>query len=103
VSRLRHALDSDGAEQLVRSSVTVERFVFATAYIMRKLEEADALTVDVEVAGVQVSVRSPAASPEVVVVSEDAGKTWRQPLEDRPALDEAARPQAEARPDLRVA
>jgi hypothetical protein len=44
---VRKLLQRDGAEQLVLGSVTLERFVFVTAYIMRKLAEADAFTVEV--------------------------------------------------------
>jgi hypothetical protein len=82
---LRHDLDSDGPERLVASSVTVERFVFLTAYIMRKLKEADALTLDVTTSKWPVSKFLCVAPPphrKWFAVSEDAGKSWRQPLEN---------------------
>ena len=47
-SRFREAVDEEGIDRLVaRRSPLIERFVFVTAYMMRKLAEAQWLTVDV--------------------------------------------------------
>jgi hypothetical protein len=81
---LGRALDRERAERLVQSFVTVERFVFMTAYIMRKLNEADVLTVEVTESKWPVT-KFPCVVPPPhrawFAVSED-GETWRQPIED---------------------
>jgi hypothetical protein len=94
VLRLRQAIDSDGLEGLALRSVTVERFAFVTAYIMRKLWEAEALTLDVTEFKWPVSKFPCVKAPphrSWFAVSND-GKTWRQPLEDHYDL---ARPNRE--------
>ncbi len=82
---MRRALDADGPERLVQTTVTVERFVFLTAYIMRKLDEAEFLTRDVTESKWPVT-KFPCVVPPPhrawFAISEDEGKTWRQPLED---------------------
>ena len=84
VLRLRRAIDTDGAERIVQTTVTVERFAFLTAYIMRKLKEADVLTRDVTESKWPVT-KFPCVVPPPhrawFAVSED-GEAWRQPLED---------------------
>ncbi|MEJ7893340.1 MAG: hypothetical protein WKF94_11940 [Solirubrobacteraceae bacterium] len=61
----------------------IERFAFVTAYIMRKLQEADALTEEVMGSRWSVAVyRNPTQTPRRpwFRVSED-GRSWRQPIE----------------------
>jgi hypothetical protein len=92
---VRQALDANGAAQLVRSSVTFERFFFVTAYIMRNLKEADALTLDVIESSwpvVRFASIKPPPHRKWFAVSYDRGQTWRQPLEQHYDL---ARPNAE--------
>jgi hypothetical protein len=45
--RLREALEQQGREYYAARPAYVERYAFVTAYEMRKLEDADALTLDV--------------------------------------------------------
>jgi hypothetical protein len=45
--RLRDLIDADGPEVVVSRSVSLEKFVFVTAFMMRKLAEADELTYEV--------------------------------------------------------
>ena len=89
---MRRALESDGPELVVQSSVTVERFVFVTAYIVRKLKEADVLNRDVTESK-WVVTRFPCITPPPhrawFALSEDDGKTWRQPLEQHYDLGRA--------------
>jgi hypothetical protein len=92
---MRQALDANGAAQLVRSSVTFERFFFVTAYIMRKLKEADALTLDVIESSwpvVRFASIKPPPHRKWFAVSYDRGQTWRRPLEQHYDL---ARPNAD--------
>ena len=59
--------------------------MFVSAYVARKLKEADALTLDVTESMWPVSrcrcIKSP-PHRKWFAVSYDEGKTWRQPLED---------------------
>jgi hypothetical protein len=82
---LRRALEEDGGDRLVQSSVTVERFLILTAYIMRMLKDADLLTREITESKPPVTKFPCVVRPghrELFAISEDAGKTWRQPLED---------------------
>jgi hypothetical protein len=86
---LRELLDSEGVEWVVAHSASLERFAFVTAYIMRKLAEGEALTVDVTGTNWRVT-EFPCIQPlprrSWFKISED-GKTWRQPLEQYYDLD----------------
>src|SRR5215211_1906143 len=95
-SRLREFIDERGVEWVVKHSAQVERFTFVTAYIMRKLHEADVLTQEVTESTLRV-VEFPCMKPPPhrrwFQISEDR-KNWRQPLEQH------LRPRsAEGRPD----
>ncbi len=46
-SRLREALEQEGRERYASRRAYVERYAFVTAYEMRKLEDAEALTLEV--------------------------------------------------------
>jgi hypothetical protein len=46
-SRLREALEQEGRDYYAARPAFVERYAFVTAYEMRKLEDAEALTLDV--------------------------------------------------------
>jgi hypothetical protein len=46
-SRLREALEQQGRDYYAARPAYVERYAFVTAYEMRKLEDAEALTLDV--------------------------------------------------------
>lgn len=91
--RLRQARESDRVETLVSRTVTLERFAFLTAYVARKLSEGNALTLEVTQSRCRVS-RFPCiqAPPhrKWFSVSEDGGKTWRQPLEQHYDLGRGA-------------
>lgn len=81
---LRRRLDTRGVEEVLRGSVFVERFVFVTAYIMRKLSEADALTqevLDFPSPTIVYPCTIPPAPRYWFATSED-GTTWRQPIAD---------------------
>lgn len=83
-SRYGEAIDAEGLHHLVaRRSPVIERFVFVTAYVMRKLDEADWLTVDVTRRGWKVQAftcTNPPPHRRWFVTSPD-GNEWRQPLE----------------------
>jgi hypothetical protein len=82
-ARIRERIEEEGAERLAQHSVLIERFVFVTAYMMRKLTEAVALTEEVKTSKWPVS-EFPCTQPPPhrtwFRISKD-GKTWRQPLE----------------------
>jgi hypothetical protein len=93
LGRLNAFLDEHGVEWAVKHSVQIERFAFVTAYIMRKLDEADALTRDVtdsEWPVVEFPCLSPPPHRKWFLVSEDL-KTWRQPLEQHYDLSTRSR------------
>jgi hypothetical protein len=83
-ARFREAVDEEGIDRLVaRRSPLIERFVFVTAFMMRKLEEAQWLTVDVTQRGWHVrafACTSPPPHRRWFVISHD-GNEWRQPLD----------------------
>jgi hypothetical protein len=87
---LRRRLDEAGLGKVVLSSVAIERYVFLTAYVMRKLKEAGALTEDVTKSMWPV-MRYPMTDPVPprawFLLSED-GQTWRQPLDQHYDLGE---------------
>jgi hypothetical protein len=88
-ARMRESIEKDGAERLAQHSVVVERFVFLTAYMMRKLREAIALSEEVMDSKLRVSefaCTEPPPHRTWFRVSED-GQTWRQPLEAHYDLD----------------
>jgi hypothetical protein len=81
--RLRDLIDADGPEVVVSSSVSLEKFVFVTAFMMRKLAEAHEVTQDVTTSHwpvIELPQTSPPPDRSWFRVSSD-GKTWRQPLE----------------------
>jgi hypothetical protein len=87
---MRKRIEKDGAERLAQHSVLIERFVFLTAYMMRKLRDAIALSQEVtEESKLRVSefdCTQPPPPRTWFRISED-GKTWRQPLEAHYDLD----------------
>jgi hypothetical protein len=89
-SRLREAVDEEGIDRLVaRRSPLIERFVFVTAYMMRKLAEAQWLTVDATQSGWQVQAfpcTSPPPHRRWFVTSPDTNQRW-QPLDQYYDLD----------------
>ena len=89
-SRLREAIDAEGIDRLLaRRSPLIERFVFVTSYMMRKLDEARWLTVDVTRRGWQVQAfpcTSPPPHRRWFVTSPD-GNQWSQPLDQHYDLD----------------
>lgn len=90
---LRGWIDKAGVEKVVRLSVSVERYVFLTAYIMRKLNEVEALTQEVVqsrwvVTGFKATAPVP---PRYWFLISEGGRTWRQPLEQHFALDQGTR------------
>lgn len=93
-SRLREAIDKEGIDRLLaRRSSLIERFVFVTAYMMRKLDEARWLTVDVTRRGWQVQAFPCTSSPphrRWFVTSPD-GNQWSQPLDQHYDLDSPRR------------
>jgi hypothetical protein len=86
--RLRRLLDGDepgcnGPEDLVMRSMALEKFAFVTAYMARKLSEAEELTLEVTESEWPVQefrCTVPPAHRKWFAISEDRG-TWRQPLE----------------------
>jgi hypothetical protein len=79
-ARMRERIDKDGAERLAQHSVMVERFAFLTAYMMRKLKEAIALSREVTRSKWDVREFEQAAPPPPLTwfrISED-GETWRR-------------------------
>lgn len=90
---LRRWIEKAGVEKVVRLSVSVERYAFLTAYIMRKLNEVDALTQEVaQSRWVVTSFKRTVPVPlrHWFRISED-GNTWRQPLEQHFALEHGTR------------
>ena len=89
-SRFRQAVDEEGIDRLVaRRSPLIERFVFVTAYMMRKLAEAQWLTVDVKQSGWKVQAfpcTSPPPHRRWFATSPD-GNQWWQPLDQYYDLD----------------
>jgi hypothetical protein len=86
---MRASIEKDSAERLAQHPVVVERFVFLTAYMMRKLREAIALSEEVMDSKLRVSefaCTEPPPHRTWFRVSED-GETWRQPLEAHYDLD----------------
>jgi hypothetical protein len=86
---LRRRLDVDGAAKAVFSSVSIERYVFVSAFIMRKLYEAGTLTEEVaksKWAVTRYPITVPVPARAWFLVSED-GETWRQPLEQHYDLE----------------
>jgi hypothetical protein len=82
-------------------AVVVERFMFMTAYIMRKLWERDELTVELVTSkwpAQEFKCIKPPPHPAWFRVSEDR-QTWREPLEDHYLLD-APRETQLAFPDI---
>jgi hypothetical protein len=81
--RLRDLIDADGPELVVSRSVSLEKFVIVTAFMMRKLAEAGELTHEVTASSwpvVELPQTSPPPDRAWFRISDD-GKTWRQPLE----------------------
>src|ERR1700709_2268900 len=90
---LRRWVKKAGAEKVVRLSVSVERYVFLTSYIMRKLSEVDALTREViesQWAVTSFKLTAPVPPRYWFRISEDR-ETWRQPLEQHFALERGTR------------
>jgi hypothetical protein len=88
-ARMRKRIEGDGVERLAEHSVVIERFVFLTAYMMRKLREAIALSEEVLDSEPRVSefnCTKPPPHRTWFSISED-GETWRQPLEAHYDLD----------------
>ena len=86
---LRDWIQKAGVGKVVRLSVSVERYAFLTAYIMRKLNEVDALTRDVvesQWAVTSFELTAPIPPRYWFRISEDR-VTWRQPIEQHFALD----------------
>jgi hypothetical protein len=83
VGRLRRALEEEPAAIVAARSVTIERFAFITAFIMRKLDEADHLTLDVTRSTwpvLRFAGTVPPPHRRWFAITEDR-KNWRQPLE----------------------
>jgi hypothetical protein len=86
--RMRRLLDGaepecNGAEDLVMRSMALEKFAFVTAYMARKLAEAEVLTLDITQAEWPVQefrCTIPPPHHRWFAISEDA-ENWRQPLE----------------------
>jgi hypothetical protein len=84
LARIRERIAEEGVERLTARSAQLERFAFVTAYIMRKLEEGDALTQEVMKSKWPVTVfacTSPPPGRSWFRISHDR-ETWRQPLEN---------------------
>ena len=86
--RMRRLLDGvepecNGAEDLVMRSMALEKFAFVTAYMARKLAEAEELTLDITESEWPVQefrCTVPPPHRRWFAISEDR-VTWRQPLE----------------------
>jgi hypothetical protein len=81
--RLQEVIASEGLAYLASGSVLLEKFVVVTAFIARRLNEADALTVEMKESTWPVRRFLGVAEPphrRWFSISED-GKTWRQPIE----------------------
>jgi hypothetical protein len=93
--RLRRLIENEGAERIVQRPALVERFVFVTAYEMRKLKHAYALSEEVKGSHWKV-IEYPRTVPTPhrtwFRISED-GETWRQPLEQHFDLNAPKRSQ----------
>jgi hypothetical protein len=82
-TRLQEVIDREGLPYLAGPSVLLEKFVFVTAYIARKLIEADVLTVEMLESHWPVKRFRAIAEPPHRAwfrISED-GSNWRQPIE----------------------
>jgi hypothetical protein len=95
VRRIRRVLQHAEVEGVMSQPAHVERFVLVTAFEMRKLTEAHALTEDVRTPQHRV-VEYPCTLPPPhrtwFRVSQD-GETWRQPVEQHYDLDAPKRSQ----------
>jgi hypothetical protein len=94
-SRLQEVIDQEGLSYLVGPSVLLEKFVFVTAYIARKLTEANVLTVEMVDSKWPVKRFRRVAKPPHRAwfrISED-GYSWRQPIEQYYDLDHSTEEQ----------